>query len=105
MEILEKFKALIEEHFMEEHDIAFYENKMKIKPKYLSKVSKKFNQPPPCQLLLQKQIDHSRHLLIHTEKTVKEIAYEMNFQDPYYFSRVFKKKTGVSPTQYREIHK
>ncbi|MEZ7498522.1 AraC family transcriptional regulator [Flavobacterium sp. Arc3] len=38
------------------------------------------------------------------KKTVKEIALEMNFQDPYYFSRVFKNKTGLSPTKYRQNH-
>ncbi|GAA3626024.1 helix-turn-helix domain-containing protein [Flavivirga jejuensis] len=105
MELLEKFKALVDKHFIEEHNISFYERQMKIKPKYLSKLSKKLNLAPPCQILLQKQIDHSQHLLLDTEKTVKEIAYEMNFQDPYYFSRVFKNKTGVSPTKYREINK
>jgi len=105
MEILEKFKVLIDEHFIKEHDIAFYERQLEIKPKYLSKLSKKLNVPPPCQILLEKQINHTKNLLTSTKKTIKEIAYEMNFQDPYYFSRVFKNKTGFSPTKYRQIHK
>ncbi|WP_405292266.1 helix-turn-helix domain-containing protein [Algibacter sp. Ld11] len=102
MELLDKFKDLINEHFITEHDIAFYEKELGVKPKYLSKLSKKHNVSPPCQLLLQKQIEHSQHLLLTTSKTVKEIAFAMNFEDPYYFSRIFKNKTGISPTAYRQ---
>ncbi len=105
MEILEQFEALVNEHFITEHDIAFYERRLNVKPKYLSKISKKLDVPPPCQLLLQKQIDHSKRLLSATNKPVKEIAYEMNFEDPYYFSRIFKKKTGVSPSKYRQLYR
>ncbi|MEZ7506210.1 helix-turn-helix domain-containing protein [Flavobacterium sp. Arc2] len=104
MDLLQKFKILVDKHFIEEHDIAFYERELDVKPKYLSKLSKKMDIPPPCQLLLQRQIDHSESLLLNTKKTVKEIALEMNFQDPYYFSRVFKNKTGLSPTKYRQNH-
>ncbi|OEJ98736.1 hypothetical protein A8C32_05940 [Flavivirga aquatica] len=102
MEILEKFKDLIDKHFIDKHDIAFYEKELGVKPKYLSKLSKKHNASPPCQILLQKQIDHSKYLLEHTKKTVKEISYEMNFSDPYYFSKIFKSKAGMSPTKYRK---
>ena len=102
MDILDNFKKLVNKHFIEEHDIAFYENKLDLKPKYLSKLSKKNNEMPPCQILIQKQIDHSLALLRNTNKSVKEIAYEMNFKDPYYFSRIFKNKTGISPSQYRQ---
>lgn len=102
MEILEKFKELIDQHFIEQHDIAFYEKELNLEPKYLSKLSKKMNVLPPCQILLQKQISHSKYLLKNTDKTVKEIAYEMNFEDPYYFSRLFKRKTGFSPSAYRK---
>lgn len=101
MEIIEKFNALIDEHFIEEHHISFYEKKLDLKPKYLSKLSKKHNVPPPCQVLLEKQITHCQDLLLNTDKNIKEIALEMNFKDEFYFSRIFKSKTGKTPTEYR----
>lgn len=104
MEVLKKFNELINEHFIEEHSIVFYEKKLDLKPKYLSKLSKKLNMPPPCQVLLQKQVEHSKTLLLNTSKTIKEIAFEMNFQDQYYFSRIFKNKTGLPPSKYRKMH-
>lgn len=102
---LEKFNTLVDEYFIENHNIAFYEKQLDLKPKYLSKLSKKLNAPPPCQVLLQKQIEHSQSLLMNTTKSIKDIALEMNFEDPYYFSRVFKSKTGLAPSQYRKNHK
>lgn len=105
MEILEKFNHLVKIHFKEEHDIAFYEKKLNLQPKYLSKLSKKLNVAPPCQVLIDQQISYSESLLLQTNKNVKEIAYELNFQDPYYFSRLFKKKKGISPSKYRQVKK
>ena len=102
METIKKFEALVDKHFISQHDISFYENELGLKPKYLSKILKKHNALPPCQILLHKQIEHSKHLLLTTTMTVKEIAFEMNFEDPYYFSRVFKNKTAISPTAYRK---
>jgi len=102
MEILDKFKQLVDKHYIDEHHISFYENELNVQPKYLSKLSKKLAVIPPCQILLQKQISHCEELLKNTDKTIKEIAYEMNFEDPYYFSRLFKRKTGVSPSKYRK---
>lgn len=101
MEIIDKFNALVDEHFIKEHHISFYEKELDLKPKYLSKLSKKYNFPPPCQVLLQKQIIHSQDLLKNTNKNIKEIALEMNFKDEFYFSRIFKNKTGKTPTEYR----
>jgi AraC-like DNA-binding protein len=41
-------------------------------------------------------------MLLHTEKGIKEISYDLGFQSIYYFSRVFKQKLGASPTEIRK---
>jgi AraC-like DNA-binding protein len=56
----------------------------------------------PHQLWLDYKIGEAQSLLIRSELSVKEIAKAMGFQDEFYFSRLFKKKQGVSPTQYRQ---
>ncbi|SFW45234.1 helix-turn-helix domain-containing protein [Cellulophaga fucicola] len=101
MDIIEKLSKLIDKHYITQHTISFYEKELGLKPKYLSKLAKKNNTLPPCQLLLEKQIWHGKTLLKNTDKTVKEIASEMNFEDHFYFSKVFKRKTGQTPTEYR----
>ena len=104
-EVLHRFEELIDKHFKVEHDIAFYERELNLQPKYLSKTATKIYGIQPRNMLIKKQISHSENLLLQTDKTIKEIAHEMNFEDPYYFSRLFKSKTGFSPSEYRKIHK
>ena len=55
----------------------------------------------PYNYLLDKKIQTAKLLLGNTVKTVKEIAYELGFNDEYYFSNVFRKKTGLYPSFYR----
>ena len=50
------------------------------------------------QLLLQR----ARHLLLHTDMSIGEIAEALGFSDPYYFSRLFKKYEGIAPREYRK---
>ena len=56
----------------------------------------------PCQYLLDQRIEAAKSDLSNSDLSVKEIAFKYAFSNPYYFSYVFKKKTGLSPKQYRE---
>lgn len=56
----------------------------------------------PYQYQLEVRISRAKLLLTGTPLSVKEIAAQLQFEDPYHFSRIFKKKTGVSPSQWRE---
>ncbi|MDB3997900.1 helix-turn-helix transcriptional regulator [Flavobacteriaceae bacterium] len=50
-------------------------------------------------------IDEAKNLLLQPNKSVKEVAYELGFEYPAYFSRLFKKKEGITPTDFRVKHK
>lgn len=56
----------------------------------------------PYAYVLNKKINLAKGMLINTNLSVKQIAYNLNFADEYYFSNVFKSKVGVSPTKYRK---
>jgi YesN/AraC family two-component response regulator len=53
------------------------------------------------ELIQSIRLAHAKTLLKQTENTISEIAYDCGFSDPEYFSRVFKKETGSSPSEYR----
>ena len=56
------------------------------------------------QYHLQLRINRAVHLLSGTTAAIKEIADQTGFEDPHYFSRVFKKKTGINPEEWRRVY-
>ena len=57
----------------------------------------------PYAYLLNEKINLAKQMLKNTNMSVKQIAYKLKFADEYYFSNVFKSKTGLSPLKYRKI--
>ena len=57
---------------------------------------------PASALIQERLIQAAKRKLIYTSDTVKEIAFDLNFNDPSYFIRFFKKQVGSSPNVYRE---
>ncbi|WP_114783535.1 AraC family transcriptional regulator [Botryobacter ruber] len=58
----------------------------------------------PMQYFNQLKVQQSCQYLYFTDRSIKEICLELGFEDPYYFSRLFKKLMGLSPSQYRNMH-
>ncbi|SDE19065.1 AraC-type DNA-binding protein [Paenibacillus sp. UNCCL117] len=69
---------------------------------YLCQVFKKYAGVSIHQYTQQLRIQRAKHLLRHTSWSVKEIAQDTGYDDPFYFSRIFKRLEGVSPQQYRD---
>lgn len=71
---------------------------------YISKVFKEATGETPINYLIKIRIDKAKELLAEDRLSMKEIAIEVGYDDYYYFSKLFKKNTGLSPTQYRELN-
>jgi AraC-like DNA-binding protein len=69
---------------------------------YFRKMFKKYTGVAPYQYYLELKIMRAKELLLSTDKSVKEISFELGFQSIHYFSRLFKKKVGVNPTELRK---
>ena len=69
---------------------------------WFRKAFKMYTGIAPNQYLLQLKIEKAKMLLSDPLKSVKEVAFALNFESTYYFSALFKEKTGVSPAQYRK---
>jgi len=70
-------------------------------PKTLSNVFSKIGQKTPLQYINDRKMLEARRLLKYTDKSVKEITYELGYEDVQTFSRFFKKQEGISPTYFR----
>ena len=71
---------------------------------YLSYLFKKTLGKSPSEYLTQCRIDQAKRLLTQSEEhSIKEISSAVGYDDPYYFSRIFKTTTGMSPSEYRKL--
>lgn len=68
---------------------------------YFRQMFKKYTGISPGQYHLQLRIMRAKELLASTDKSIKEISYELGFQSIYYFSNMFKKKEGMNPSTFR----
>jgi AraC-like DNA-binding protein len=100
--ILQKLKDAIEENFKTKHSPAAYAEMLYISPKALAKITKTHFHKTLSSLINERIIIEAKRELYMTDKTIKEIAWELGYEDEYYFSRFFKVNTDVSPQSYRE---
>lgn len=99
---LKDFQNLVEQHFLTEKSPAFYADLLHLTPNSLSKKIKAEFNKTPSQIIQERVILEAKKQIHLTRKSMKEIAAELNFEDEFYFSKYFKKRTGISPTQFRE---
>lgn len=100
--ILQNLKDAIENHFKTKHSAGNYAELLNISPKALAKLSKNYFNKTLTGLIAERIIIEAKRELYMTNKTVKEIAYELGYEDEHYFSRFFKTNADVSPQLYRE---
>lgn len=100
--ILQNLKNYIESHYRTKHTASDYAEMLSITSKALTKLTKVHFNKTLTDLISERIIIEAKRELYLTNKTVKEIAYELGYNDEYYFSRFFKKNADVSPQLYRE---
>ncbi|GBF72137.1 hypothetical protein PA598K_00373 [Paenibacillus sp. 598K] len=74
-----------------------------MKPKYFSYLFHKFTGIRPIPYLIRYRMNRARELILYSELSIREIAAQVGYYDPYYFSRLFKKYMGMSPSAIREL--
>ncbi|RUT71013.1 helix-turn-helix domain-containing protein [Flavobacterium cupreum] len=100
--ILQNLKDAIEDHFKTKHSAGHYAEMLNISPKALAKLSKNYFNKTLTDLIAERIIIEAKRELYMTNKTIKEIAYQLGYDDEHYFSRFFKTNADVSPQLYRE---
>ncbi|MDZ7899778.1 MAG: helix-turn-helix domain-containing protein [Arcicella sp.] len=82
--------------------ISEYAQELKITPIHLNRICQYITQKTATQVVNDFFVGEAQKLLRHTSFGISEIAYQLNFEDAAYFSRLFKKHTGASPKEFRE---
>lgn len=99
---LEKIKGYIHQHYAEPITINEIASNFGIKRRYLTSIFQRYIGLSPIEYLTAYRIHKAQELLLLTDKQIIEISNSVGYVDNLYFSRVFKKKTGMSPTEYRK---
>ncbi len=99
---IEGFIRAVNSEYMLRHDVEYYANKLCITPNYLNKVVRRSLGTTAKFHIDKKLLEEAERLLNYTTLTVTEIAERLHFDSPSYFTRFFKKQTGLPPLQYRE---
>lgn len=103
MDIIRKFNLLLEVHYRKEHEVSFYAGAMNKSPKTLTNFFNLCNYPSPSSLIHKRIILEAKRYLYYTDKSAKEIGYELGFTSPAHFSRFFKLKTGNNISLFRNV--
>ncbi|MUV04650.1 helix-turn-helix domain-containing protein [Flavobacterium rakeshii] len=99
---MEHFKELLEARFLELRKPSDYAGLLRMTPNNFTKRCTRYFRKTPSQLITERLILEAKKELHLTRKSIKEIAYALNFEDEFYFSRVFKKQTNESPQSFRD---
>jgi AraC family transcriptional regulator, transcriptional activator of pobA len=99
--LLQTFNELIAHHFASHRDVQFYAAALHTHPNHLNAVVKKATGLTAKQSITTRLVREAKYLLVSTSLTVKEIAYELGFNDPNYFISFFKKEQHLTPSRYR----
>ncbi len=96
-----RFLKLISETISDNLSVADYADKLNITLEKLNELCKENFGDSPKRIILDKKITESKRLLYFTELSIKEIAFQLGFEDSSYFSRIFKLKTGIAPSDFK----
>ncbi|CAI8839711.1 helix-turn-helix domain-containing protein [Chryseobacterium sp. IT-36CA2] len=102
LDIFRDFSRHLEIHFREKHNVAEYAELLHIAPKTLTHKFKNLNLESPNQFIINRILLEAKRLLFYTDKPVKEIAYDLGYEDPAYFNRLFTNKTGSTPANFKK---
>lgn len=102
VDIIRSFNILVEKNFRQLKQVADYAALLNKSPKTLANLFAAYNQQTPLQIIHGRILVESKRLLFFTQKTTKEIAFELGFDDPAHFGKFFKNLTGHPPTEFKE---
>jgi len=103
--LLRQFNLLVEIHFRTQHQVKFYAGQLNKSPKTISNLFSQYSKKTPLRIIHDRIIGEARRLLYYSDKSIKEIASQLGFEDVAHFSRFFKKSAGINASDIKRIVK
>jgi AraC-like DNA-binding protein len=109
-DILEKVETLLKEYFSNKTDsnglptVKYLAEVVNVSPGYLGDLLKKETGMNAQEHIHQYIIEEAKNILLNSSQSISEIAFQLGFEYPQYFSRLFKQKTGKTPLEFRNLN-
>ena len=101
-QVFEQFRRLLDANYVSIRLVKQYADMLHVSPENLNALSKQVSGKTASALIDERVILEAKRLLLFSENSVKEVAYFLEFNDPSYFNKYFKKITGLTPENYRK---
>lgn len=102
---IKNFEVLLEQNFKIEKAASFYASRLNITLKHLNRICNEILQKTTTEVITDRVILEAKRMLMDKKFTINEIASELGFDDYSYFTRLFKKHTGMTPTNFRMVRR
>ena len=96
------FLKIVEANFRRPVGVEFYAEKLFMSARNLNLICQRIMDQSVTELIETRKLTEAKNLLTSTNKSISEIGFELGFNEKAYFSNVFKKKTGQTPTEFRQ---
>jgi AraC family transcriptional regulator, transcriptional activator of pobA len=97
-----KFLEMVRTHFSESYTLANFSEKLQTTEAKLNELSKLYTNKTAQNVIFSLTVSEAKRMLIYQNLSIKEVAYQLGFNDPFYFSNFFKKHTLISPKEYKK---
>lgn len=101
-QLFQQFAAMVEEHYVDQNGLEFYTQGLNVTSKRLNEVVKAVTGQTATAFVIDRLLIEAKRELCFSGRSIKEIAIALGYENQYYFSRIFKSKTGYSPEQFRK---
>jgi len=101
LETFNNFLKILEANFRRPEGVEFYAEKLNMSARNLNAITKKVFDKSVSEIIETRKLTEARRLLVHSNLSVSEIGFDLGYNEKSYFSRVFLKNTGLTPTDYK----
>lgn len=99
------FENLLEKDFTTEKSISYYASLLDISPKHLNRITQTMVQKTATEVITERVMLEAKRMLMYLNESLVEIAFRLGYEEYSYFVRVFRKSSGITPTQFIKKYK
>jgi AraC-like DNA-binding protein len=101
----QEFETVVEQYFTTEKSITFYASLLNITSKHLNRITQTVVHKTATDVITERVILEAKRMLMYLDESLGEIAFRLGYEEYSYFVRVFRKTSGMTPTQFIKMYK